>query len=449
MCRVTAQPRDGGRAYAEDTILVKWADADLADAARAETPLLLRAVDAEVEWTSRLVPGLAVVRVHSRQVESALLLAMALEGVEYAELDRFGTPTDEGQLCPPVTPFDPDWALTGNASPPTPNANWAHELVRARWAWRGQTNGTGPITAVLDSGVKYTIADVSPNMYVNPGEIAGNSIDDDSNGYVDDVYGANMVEGAGQPPAGDPVDLFYHGTCVASIIGAQGNNSLKMTGLCWQARLIAVRVFSAFDNAESNCIKGIEYAYDRGSRLMNCSWQFSTDFGGAEPLALKQLMSSTPMQEVLFVVAAANYAQDLDNDSDTYASWPAQWSFSNFIVVGACDVGDIPWSDPPIGSNYGATRVDLFAPGNYLLALRETGAYYNWPVTGFNATSGAAPFVTATAALVWTKHLTWKVVDVKNQILSTVDVPSNGAYTGLCVTNGRLNMQRALEEDCE
>ncbi len=229
-------PRDGGRAYSDRTILVKWADVELADAARAETPLLLRAVDAEVEWTSRLVPGLAVVRVHSRQVESAQLLALALEGVEYAELDAIVHAADGSPPpCQPVIPNDPAW----------PQQSWAMDLIKMPHAWRAGTSSTVKV-AVLDHGIDYTISDLIPNIAYNTIEQTPNGIDDDNNGVVDDYLGASFLD-LSDPQytlPNDPIDKSGngHGTADTAIFAARGNNTKRISGVTWQVPAIPVKV---------------------------------------------------------------------------------------------------------------------------------------------------------------------------------------------------------------
>ncbi len=196
----------------------------------------------------------------------------------------------------------------------------------------------------------------------------------------------------------------------------------------------------------------MEYAEARGAKIMNCSWRLFSD-----QTSLRLEMEA--MNEVLFVCSAGNESADLDDPTNLFLSYPSLWKLENSISVGGCLPNDTPTTHGggpgADGSSFGATTVNIFAPGDLLTSLGSAPPGAPVPNDGtlvaWGGTSGAAPFVTGVAALVWQRYPTWKPLTVKNQILSTADGPAQGVigYVGKCTSNGRLNAQRALEQECE
>jgi subtilisin family serine protease len=244
-----------------------------------------------------------------------------------------------------------------------------------RTAWR-QTRGGDVTVAVVDSGLDLGHPDLAPNLWTNPGEIPGNGVDDDGNGFVDDVHGWDFVAGDG-----DPQDTNGHGTHVAGIIGARGGNGIGVAGVAWRARLMAVRVLG--DDATglaTTVADGIRYAVANGARVVNLSLagpQYSPD--------LEAAVADAEAHGVLVVAAAGNEGRDLTSAP----SYPASLPEENVLGVAATapSGGLASISDRGPGA-------DLAAPGEDVLST-ALGGGDEWR-TG---TSMAAPHVTGALVL--------------------------------------------------
>jgi subtilisin family serine protease len=249
------------------------------------------------------------------------------------------------------------------------------------WAALG-TGSTNVVVAVIDTGIDYGHPDLADNMWVNPGEIAGNGIDDDSNGIVDDVYGARWTGGNGTPTSGNPMDGDGHGTHVAGTIGALGNNGVGVAGVNWRVRLMALKFLD--DNGSgwtADAIAAIEYAIEKGAHLSNNSWG-----GGGYSQALKDAIDAAGAAGQLFVAAAGNG----NRDNDATPTYPASYDSPNIIAVAASDRNDNKASF----SSYGRAAVDIAAPGVATLSTTPGGNYGTK-----QGTSMAAPHVAGAAAL--------------------------------------------------
>src|SRR5204862_8179620 len=178
----------------------------------------------------------------------------------------------------------------------TPGADISDEA-----AWDIQNNAGNIIVAVIDTGVRYTHEDLADNMWVNPGEIAGNGIDDDGDGYVDDVHGINAINNTG-----DPNDDHGHGSHVSGTIGAVGNNGLGSVGVCWEVQIMACKFIDATGNGVvSDCIKCIVFARSRGAKVINASFG-TTTFASA---ALRDAIASARQAGIIFVAACGNSSE--------------------------------------------------------------------------------------------------------------------------------------------
>ena len=157
--------------------------------------------------------------------------------------------------------------------------------------------------AVVDSGIDLSNPDLGENLWANPGEIAGNGVDDDANGFVDDVHGVDTVS-----HDGDPADGLGHGTAVASLIGARGDNGLGITGVAWRVRLMPVKVLHDRGwGTTVTLITGLRYALANGARIINLS------VNGSEPSqALEEAIRQAEAQGALVVTSAGNDGQDRD-----------------------------------------------------------------------------------------------------------------------------------------
>ncbi|MBK7998151.1 MAG: S8 family serine peptidase [Verrucomicrobia bacterium] len=291
-------------------------------------------------------------------------------------------------------------------------------------AWSNLNSASNVIVAVVDSGLRVTHQDIAANLWVNPGEIRGNGIDDDGNGAIDDVHGLNST---GPTPSGNLTDYFGHGTHVAGILGAVGNNALGVSGVAWSTRLMTCRFLDNFGNGyASDLIECLNYARTNGAKVVNCSFETP----GPINTALSNAFWNLREAGVVVVAAAGNTGLD----TDLAPRYPACFAIDNIISVMASSR-----SDTYLGYNYGATTIDLAAPGFDILSTyyRSDSDYYL-----MSGTSMATPCVAGAAALILAKfpHLTAQ--QVVNRVLGTVDkVPD---FSGKCVTGGRLNLARAL-----
>ena len=293
--------------------------------------------------------------------------------------------------------------------------------IQATNAWNITTGSTNVIVAVIDTGIRYTHHDLAAQMWHNPGEIAGNGADDDQDGYVDDVYGINAINGSG-----DPNDDNGHGTHVAGTIGAAANDGNPHVGVAWQVQLMACKFLTAEgEGYTSDAITCINYAVDKGARIINASWG-----GDSYSQALFDAIAAAGTHGVLFVAAAGNDAAD----NDTSPSYPCNYQLDNVISVAAMDRTDKLASF----SNYGTNSVHLAAPGVDIYSC------VNLSDTSYGVLSGtsmAAPHVAGAAALLLARYPSATALELRQRLLSTVTPAS--AYN-LVQSGGRLNAYGAL-----
>jgi len=243
-------------------------------------------------------------------------------------------------------------------------------------AW-DQTTGGDVVVAVLDTGADLRHPDLEANLWTNPGEVPGNGRDDDGDGFVDDVHGADVV---GED--GDPQDDNGHGTHVAGIIGARGANGIGATGVAWRVRLMPVKVLDEHAGGDTGGVaRGLDYAIAKGARIVNLSLA-----GTQRSPVLDAALERAADAGVLVVAAAGNQRRDLA----VLPSWPAASPLDNVVSVAATTAEGLLAAV----SSFGAP-VDLAAPGDLILAT-ALGGGYEWR-TG---TSMAAPMAAGVAALV-------------------------------------------------
>lgn len=296
-------------------------------------------------------------------------------------------------------------------------------------AWNNLHSASNVIVAVVDSGLRITHQDIAANLWVNPGEIPGNGIDDDKNGAIDDVHGLNATS---PTPSGDVMDYFGHGTHVAGILGAVGNNALGVSGVAWDVKIMPCRFLDDTGRGTlSDLTECLDYARTHGAKVVNCSFEISELELGPQTLMMMSNAFWSLRDAGIVVVAAAGNG---GFDTDVLKIYPAGFAIDNIISVMASSR-----SDTYLGYNYGPTTVDLAAPGFDILStyFRSDSDYY-----ATSGTSMATPCVSGVAALVRAKfpHLTAQ--QVVNRIIGTVDkVPD---FASRCVTGGRVNLARAL-----
>lgn len=335
--------------------------------------------------------------------------------VKYAEPDKI----IRLDRIPDDTRFNSQWALNNTGqNGGTPDAD-----IDAPEAWDIATGRQSVIVAVIDSGVDYNHEDLKANMWTNPDEISGNGIDDDGNGIVDDYYGINAVD-----DTGDPMDVVNdpHGTHVAGIVGAAGNNGKGVAGVCWNCRIMALKFIGNDGTGSlSDELQCINYAVSHGAHIINGSYG---DYGTSriEESAIKRARDAG----ILCAFAAGN--DGTDNDSDPH--YPSSYDLDNIIAVADSTRKD--QLDP--GSNYGRISVDIAAPGSGILSTVPNNRYQS-----FSGTSMAAPFVAGLAALIKSYDFSLTYKEIKNRILSKGDPISSMA--GKTLTGARINARKALD----
>jgi subtilisin family serine protease len=272
-------------------------------------------------------------------VEEALEVFRTDPDVLYAEPNYYWhlatTPDD--------THFDQLWGLHNTGQSINGTNGTADADIDAPEAWNISTGSSNVVIAVIDSGVDYNHPDLPANIWINSGEIAGNGIDDDGNGYIDDTRGWDWVD-----DDNDPMDYNDHGTHVAGTIAAVGNNATGVTGVCWSAKIMVLRAFDTLGSGTTALeIEAIEYANAKGAHIINNSWG-GTGFSSF-------LKDAIDASSAVVVCAAGN--EGTNNDSTPF--YPASFTSTNIIAVAATDQNDNRASF----SNYGATSVDVAAPG--------------------------------------------------------------------------------------
>ncbi len=337
------------------------------------------------------------------------------------------------QTHPGVEFAQPDYRIAVSSRPNDPSfgAQWALQNtgqgggragtdINALAAWN-VTTGTGRvIVAVIDSGVDYTHRDLAANMWRNPGEIPGNGIDDDGNGFVDDVYGYDFAN-----DDADPMDDNGHGTHVAGILGAVGNNGRGVAGVIWNVQILALKFLRADGTGyTSDALRALNYAVAHGAVISNNSWS-----GGTFDLALLNAIRDARDAGHIFVTAAGNRGRNLDFDP----SYPASYDVDNIVTVAALDRNNRLASF----SNFGRYTVDLAAPGVNILSTTPRNTY-----SDYSGTSMAVPHVAGAMALVWDLHPDWTYRQVIAQVLNTVTPVNN--LLNRTVTGGSLNLGAAV-----
>jgi subtilisin family serine protease len=384
-------------AYRADRILIRPGPA----ASPAAVADFHAAQKIEVLQTFEGIGRLQVVRVPEGETVPGLIGKYERSGlVEYAEPDFtgrvFATPNDprfmDGTL----------WGLNNTGQ----NNGTADADIDAPEAWEVLTSASNIVVAVLDTGVRYTHEDLASNMWVNP------------NGGG---HGTNALAGTN-----DPSDDSGHGTSIAGILGAAGNNGKGVTGVAWQVQIMACKCFDNFGAGNVSAVVAcLDYARVNGARIINASWGFTNS------LALSNAFLSLRNAGIITVAAAGNAGTNIDVNP----TYPASYDFDNIVSVAYTTRNDALGTT----SNYGATGVDLAAPGEQIYStFAATDSFYF-----FNTGSSfAVAYVTGTLALLLAKYPAETHQQVIARVLNGTD-PLPG-LAGKCVTGGRLNLRKAL-----
>lgn len=320
-----------------------------------------------------------------------------------------------GRRYATVTPNDPSYGT-----------QWQWPKIKAPDAWNVGTGSRDVVVAILDSGIDLNHADIQANLWKNPKEIAGNGIDDDGNGYIDDVYGFNGIT-----PGAAPQDTNGHGTHCVGLIGAVGNNGIGVTGANWNVKIMVLKFLGADGGgADDDAIACFEYAIKMKQQFGVNLRVISNSYAGPnDNIAFKAAYQAAESAGILQVCAAGNDGQN----NDVTPQYPASYSTATNIAVAASDQNDALANF----SNYGATSVDIAAPGVDIPSLLLGGGIIN-----MSGTSMATPIVAGAAALLSSREPGLSASALKERLLTTAD-PIAG-LKGVVKSGARLNMARAL-----
>lgn len=341
-----------------------------------------------------------------------------------AEPDQIG----EYLATPDDTRFSEMWGLNNTGQ----TGGTADADIDAPEAWDLITDSSNVVIAIVDSGVNYNHPDLNPVMWVNALETPGNGVDDDGNGFIDDVFGINADAGTG-----DPMDGLGHGTHVAGTAAAFGNNAQGVTGVNWNASIMALGIGTAGPSMAA-AIVALDYMVDQkvnhGVNVVSSNHSYGV--GGS--VAFETAIQASINAGIVFVAAAGNS----NENNDVTMRRPSAYPFDGIIAVAATDDNDAKAGF----SSFGATTVDLGAPGVDILSTMLTAGTISDP-SGYGAISGtsmASPHVAGAAALLAAYNPTATVAEIKAALLDGSDpVPS---MAGITVSGGRLNLRGALDQ---
>ncbi len=400
------------RRYKRDHLIVKLRE----DARGAAAKALAAGLGGKVARRFRSSGAVLVKLGKGADVDGVLAAIRKRPDVAWAERDHY---LRISRTVPNDPDFESCWGLDNQGQMlGTPDAD-----IDAPEAWDIATGSSDVIVAVIDTGVDYTHNDLAANMWTNAAEANGNpGEDDDGNGYIDDVYGIAVVNGT---PSGDPMDDHGHGTHVAGILGAVGNNGVGITGVAWSVKVMALKFMNSSGmGLESDAATCIDYAVAHGATILNNSYG-----GDTWSQALHDAIAAANGAGVLFCAAAGNESMEIDG----WKSYPAGYDLPNIIAVASTDGAD----GLSYFSNYGASSVDVGAPGESI--------WSTWPGNQYqllDGTSMACPFAAGVAALVKSHVPGLTLEQLRDRVMWTGDPLFD--LKGTTVTGLRINAYKAL-----
>ncbi len=411
--------------YVEGEILIKYLEELPGQESYKSSSQGATDVKARYGAKAKHLPGLGNSRMELVQVDTNQGVSMSdilkelnqIEEIEYAEPNH-------------------NYYLDSIPNDSSYNALWAMPKIQAPTAWNVRTStANGVVVAVTDSGMQYTHNDLQANRWVNPNEVL-NGIDDDNNGYIDDIYGVSAIAGSGDP--WDDMDQVspgseHHGTHVSGTIGAVGNNSQGVVGVAWQTKIMAVKIFNQMGGTNTAAIvAGLEYARSKGATVVNASWG-----GGGFSQLLKDKLEDLDASGIAFINAAGNGNPwtGIGRDHDTSNIYPSSYNLPNIMSVHSSN----PVDGKPVYSDYGRWSVDIGAPGDGITSTIGNGAYGNKTGTSMAAPHVAGAYALAKSEFPWESHM-----EILDRLRFSADRVAG--LDGLSMTGGRLNLSKALSE---
>ncbi len=354
-------------------------------------------------------------------VRDAVQLLRGLPNVEYAEpnyiYNHFATSND------PYYTNGSLWGMYGDATTP---ANQYGSQAGEAWA-AGNTGSNTVIVGIIDEGIMKTHEDLSANIWINQFDPV-DGVDNDGNGYIDDTNGWDFDGNNNTIYDGSQDD---HGTHVAGTIGAVGGNGKGVAGVNWNVKMISAKFLGRNGGTLANAVKAVDYITDLKTRhAMNIVATNNSWGGGGFSQALQDAIERANAAGILFIAAAGNET----NNNDVTLSYPSGYPNANIIAVASItSTGGLSSF-----SNYGATTVDLGAPGSSIYSTLPSKSGTSSTYGSYSGTSMATPHVTGGAALYAASHSGASAATIRNAILSST-VPTS-SLTGKCATGGRLNV---------
>lgn len=373
---------------------------------------------------------------------------------------------DVGSSAQKDNPEFPTRSPGGSGTDPNFSKQWGMNDIGVKNAWK-TARGQQMVVAVIDTGVDYTHEDLIDNLWRNPGETgqdaqgrdrATNGVDDDGNGYIDDVLGWDFVSNDNKPYdlSVDPIQILLgggnpgHGTHCAGNVAAVADNGKGVVGVAPEAKIMSLRFLSEKgEGTTADAIKAIDYALRNGAKVLSNSWgsEGEDPAEAQENQALRDAITRAEQAGALFIAAAGNGHQGVgyDNDKDAKPAYPA--SYNHDIIVSVAAIG----AQDTLGSfsNWGVRSVDLAAPGVVVYSTTVGGKYSDTVIDMFgvkatwDGTSMATPHVAGAAALYWSKHpnATWR--EVKEALLSSTKPVAS--LRGKLLTGGKLNVENLMK----
>lgn len=277
--------------------------------------------------------------------------------------------------------------------------------ISAEKAWDINIGGRKPIIGIIDSGINYNHEDLKDNIWTNEAELNGQmGIDDDNNGYIDDIYGYDFFN-----KDADPMDDNGHGTHCAGVIGAKGDNGVGIVGVVWNTQIMALKFFSKDGKGTlEGALESIQYAVKMGVKVINNSWG-----GGSYSEILESTIKAANEKGVTFIAAGGNNS----SNNDYEPVYPASFQLPNLISVAAIDYQGLLASF----SNFGKTSVHLAAPGVSILStyLDNEDPTSNSTYKRLSGTSMAAPHVAGIVALLFSNEPYLSPSEIKARLIQT------------------------------